>query len=258
MMTIAEYKPTEILQPFIKAIIIIESGDEQLQNRVLPNTSVALAFCFNGQNSYTENSSLNILPKTTVSGLRKSVRLINYSKKTSTLIVLFKENSAAVFFKEPLYELFEKSISLDNIEHPNEIRMIEEMLCEAKTDIRRIKIVEQFLIKKLNYTREDNIVSAAITKIRQSRGLIRIQDLALDLHMSNDAFEKRFRKVIGSSPKQFASITRMSSIIHRKSNERFLDIAFEAGYYDQAHFNKDFKLFTGQTPTEFYRDASFW
>jgi AraC-like DNA-binding protein len=38
----------------------------------------------------------------------------------------------------------------------------------------------------------------------------------------------------------------------------FLDIALENGYYDQSHFNKDFKLFTGQTPTGFLRSASHW
>ncbi len=256
-MKVIEYRPTKTLEPFVKAIKIIESHEE-IQNRVLPGTSIAMAFCFSGQNSYTVNSDRIVLPKAVISGLRKSVRLINYSQNTSTLIVLFKENGAAAFFKEPLYALFEKSILLDNILNPNEVRNIEEMLCEAKNNLQRVKIVELFLLKRLMNPNPDIIISNAVAQIQQARGHIRINELADRLYISNDAFEKRFRKSIGSSPKQFASITRMSAVIPSKPTGRLLETAFDAGFYDQAHFNKDFKLFTGQTPTEFYKSSSFW
>jgi len=36
------------------------------------------------------------------------------------------------------------------------------------------------------------------------------------------------------------------------------ETAFDAGYFDQPHFNKDFKLFTGQTPTDFLKSPIFW
>jgi AraC-like DNA-binding protein len=36
------------------------------------------------------------------------------------------------------------------------------------------------------------------------------------------------------------------------------ELAFTAGYFDQPHFNKDFKLFTGLTPTAFFRSPIFW
>lgn len=256
-MEIIEYRPTKTLEPFVKAIKIIESHEE-IQNRVLPGTSIAMAFCFSGQNSYTVNSDRIVLPKAVISGLRKSVRLINYSQNTSTLIVLFKENGATAFFKEPLYALFEKSVLLDNILNPNEVRNIEEMLCEAKNNFQRVKIVELFLLKRLINPNPDIIISNAVVQIQQARGHIKINELADRLYISNDAFEKRFRKRIGSSPKQFASITRMSAVIPSKPTGRLLETVFDAGFYDQAHFNKDFKLFTGQTPTEFYKSSFFW
>ncbi|UWX60024.1 helix-turn-helix domain-containing protein [Chryseobacterium oranimense] len=256
-MKVFEYRSAKALEPFVKAIKIIESLEE-IQNRVLPGASIAMAFCFSGQNSYTMNSERIILPKAIISGLRKSVRLINYSQNTSTLIVLFKENGASTFFKEPLYGLFEKSVLLDHIVNPNDVRNVEEMLCEAKCNLQRVKIVEQFLLKRLINPNPDMLISSAVAQIQEAKGHIKINRLADSLHISNDAFEKRFRRNIGSSPKQFASITRMSAIIPLKAKGQLLDIAFDAGFYDQAHFNKDFKLFTGQTPTEFYKSASFW
>jgi AraC-like DNA-binding protein len=65
--------------------------------------------------------------------------------------------------------------------------------------------------------------------------------------------------MIGASPKQFSHIVRMNAAISKRKSSPFLfDLAFENGYYDQPHFNNDFRKFTGQTPTDFFRSASFW
>jgi AraC-like DNA-binding protein len=257
-MKIEDFIPTESLQPFIKTFRIIESQKE-LANRVLPNTSLAIAFRFSGKNSYSIDTGENQLPQTTFSGLRKSVRIINYESNTSTLIVLFKECGAAAFFKEPLHELFEASIPLDCIISPSEIIIIEELLSSAQTNEQRVAIVEQFLIKRMNGHKLDQLIAKAIEEIHFAKGFLKIKELADHLYISHDAFEKRFRKIVGTTPKQFSSIVRLSSIISQgQNNPNLLDIIFEAGYYDQSHFNKDFKQFTGQTPTDFLKSDTFW
>jgi Adenosine deaminase len=257
-MKFEEYKPTEILRPFIKTYRIVESEDE-MTNRVLPNTSLAIAFRYKGQVSYVSDNTQQRLPTSTISGLRKSVRLIHYLKDSATIIVLLKETGARAFFNEPLYELFEESISLDTFINQHKIALIEEQLAEAQSSIQRIAIIEQFLLSKLCINTPDKLIATAVEKIHSTKGAIKIKELAETLYISNDAFEKRFRKVVGTSPKQFSNIIRLELIAKQKQlTENFTEIAFNAGYYDQPHFNKDFKLFTGQTPTEFYKSPSFW
>jgi AraC-like DNA-binding protein len=252
------YMPTDLLRPFIKAYRIIES-QEEIVNRVLPDTSFAIAFRFRGQISYVNDTRKTTLPIATFSGLRKSVRLINYAPKTAALIVLFKETGVSAFFKQPLHTLFEGSVSLDNFFPQSEISIIEERLAEAENNQTKIAVMEQFLYSKLFYNKSDSLVSEAIAKIYYKNGMIRISELANGLYISQDAFEKRFRKVTGTTPKQFSSIVKMKAIIRQNPvPSSFLDIALENGYYDQPHFNKDFKLFTGQTPTDFFKSASYW
>ena len=82
-MKFEEYTPAELLLPFIKVYRIIESEDE-MTNRVLPNTSLAVAFRYKGQVSYISGNNQEYLPASTISGLRKSVRLIHYLKNTPT------------------------------------------------------------------------------------------------------------------------------------------------------------------------------
>jgi AraC-like DNA-binding protein len=58
--------------------------------------------------------------------------------------------------------------------------------------------------------------------------------------------------VAGVTPKQFAFLSKMKIVVLRAQQRHTVaDIAFDAGYYDLPHFNKDFKLYTGQTPTAF-------
>ena len=257
-MKFEEFIPTELLRPFIRTYRIIESQDE-MTNRVLPNTSLAVAFRYKGQVSYITDNKQESLPTSTISGLRKSVRLIHYLNDTATIIILFKEMGAKAFFKQSIYELFEKSVSLDNFITKQKTTIIEEQLAEAKNNIQRIAIIENFLLSKILDHKSDKLISIAIEKINSAKGSIKIKELADTLYISNDAFEKRFRKEVGTSPKRFSSIVRLNSIINlREQSQNIADITFEAGYYDQPHFNKDFKLFTGQTPTEFFKAPSFW
>ncbi|MEN2414295.1 helix-turn-helix transcriptional regulator [Flavobacterium mesophilum] len=257
-MKITDFSPTESLKPFIKTYRIIESQDE-LVNRVLPGTSLTIAFRCKGEVNYIKENYPDKLSVSTISGIRKSVRLIHYSKNTTTLIILFKETGATAFFKEPLHELFEESVPLDNFIPQQKINPIEELLAETKNHNQKIAIIEQFLLSKLYNYKPDKLISAAISLIQSKKGNVKIKELADTLFISQDAFEKRFRKTVGSSPKQFCSVIRMKAIIDQKQqNKNLIDLAIDAGYFDQPHFNKDFKLFTGQTPGEFFNFPSFW
>jgi hypothetical protein len=179
-MTIESYLPAEILRPFVKTYRIIESQDE-LENRVLPNTSLTIAFRFKGKNFYNIDTIKTELPNFTFSGLRKTVRLINYSPNTSTFVVLFKECGVSAFFNDPIYELFEKSISLDNIIHPNELNEVEDELSDAKTNLQRVAVIEQLLIRKLNIFHPDKLVLEAVRLIHNAYGFIKINELTNSL-----------------------------------------------------------------------------
>lgn len=257
-MDIYTHIPTEQLRQFIRTYLIIESQDA-LVNRVLPDTSLVMAFRYKGQVDYLTNDTRKSLPSSVVSGLRKSGRLINYAKDTGNILVIFKEAGAHAFIKEPLYELFEESVALDNFTGYQNLSMIEEQLASATNNTQRIALIERFLISKLYNRKSDPLILTALESIRLAKGIIKIKDLADMLCISLDAFEKRFRRVVGVSPKQFSYIIRMKSVIHNGLKKQALpEAAFEAGYFDQPHFNKDFKLFTGQTPTDFLKSPRFW
>jgi methylphosphotriester-DNA--protein-cysteine methyltransferase len=128
-----------------------------------------------------------------------------------------------------------------------------EKINEAKNDTERIAAVEEFLLSRLNQKAADDLVALAVNLIRQHGGNIKMTALAETLNISQSQFEKRFRKIVGSSPKKFASLVRLSSVTKAKPEKNgLINLGIDSGYFDQAHFIKDFKSFTGQTPEQFF------
>jgi methylphosphotriester-DNA--protein-cysteine methyltransferase len=104
-------------------------------------------------------------------------------------------------------------------------------------------------------TEPDKLVLAALALIHRSKGNIRIKELTEQLFISQSPLEKRFRQVVGASPKKFASIVRLKNIIQQYDTVNSLtELGYENGFYDQAHFIKEFKAFTGDTPEKFFSD----
>jgi len=79
-------------------------------------------------------------------------------------------------------------------------------------------------------------------------------ELLEKLHISQSAFEKRFRKVVETIPKKFTSIIRFNAVLDSLNEAKSLtEICYEHHFFDQAHFIKDFSLFTDDMPGQFKR-----
>jgi len=256
-MNIRRYHPSALLAPFIKEFFIIES-DGMMDSRILPDTSLVMALRYKGIVQRVEASVAAVAPGV-ITGLRRSHRLMRYSPDTGNLLVLFKEGGLAAFTRIPANELFDMTIPAENFFAKAAIQDLVDVLSEAKDSDTRIRRTEAFLTQQLRGNGPDPIVNEAVRLIRESKGLIKIKDLAHALYISQDPLEKRFRTQIGSTPKQYSSIIRLRNIIDTWSSYPSLTSAsHEAGYFDQSHFIKDFRTFTGESPKDFFRSARFW
>lgn len=237
--------------------MILES-EEGLQNNILPDTALTMAFKLRGAITH-EAPGADHFPSSFIAGIRKSALTVNYAKGTLNLLVIFREGAASAFFDVPLHEFAGMPLPLYGLMRAGMIREVEEQLCEAATHEERICIIENWLIKRLKYFKPDGLVQHAMQQIRSSAGELRIKDLVASLPISRDPFEKKFRRIVGTTPKQFASIVRLRHLIDQYSSDHtFTDLAHRAGYYDQAHFIKDFQSFTGKTPKEYFASPYRW
>lgn len=88
-------------------------------------------------------------------------------------------------------------------------------------------------------------------------GKISVNELSQQININRRQLERRFSSAIGMSPKQLSKTIRLQSTLKQLLHKEYTNLtalAHDAEYYDQAHFIKDFKEFTGLTPKEFYGD----
>lgn len=245
--------PTDRLKPYVKHLIISENLVE-LNYKVLPSTELVIGFQYKGNLAIVKDEKETLLAKAGISGLSDRFKIFKNSANIGTILVFFTEIGITQFTNCPANELFNQSVSLDNLFHRNTINQTEEKLANATTDSERIKIVERFLIAALKERESDKLIVEAVKLIYRSKGTIKIKDLNEKLFISQSPFEKRFRKTVGTSPKKFASIVRFNAVLNDMNNIKSLtELCYEHHFFDQAHFIKDFKQFTGDTPENYKR-----
>ncbi len=251
-MGIIDYQPCDPLQPYVERFVISEAAAESVY-KVLPGTGVVMGFQFRGRLYHVVDGNAVALSQSGVTGISDSYKCFKNSDGTGTVLVCFKDGGASFFFRNPIHELFQNSVSLENFVLRSELLIFEEQLCEAATHAQRIKVVEQFLLSRMKPSKPDLIVAKALDHIYKSHGDIRITDLSRTMNISQSPLEKRFRNVVGTSPKKFASIVRFKHIIREADEQRSLTaLGYDAGFYDQSHFIKEFKKFTGDTPDKYF------
>ncbi len=230
-----------------------------MTNTILPDIHMVMAFCFRGRVTYTEDNVIRALPPASLSGLRQQARLLQYGKETTTLLVRFTEVGAAAFLHDSPVALFNHTVALEHIISKHDALFLCEQLAGAHNDAQRIALIEAMLISRLDHRRADLLVHDAMDAIKKATGNIRIKELAAGLYISQDPFEKRFRQATGTTPKHFAEIIRLRSLIRDIDTFKNLGTAAHAfGFFDQAHFIRSFRAFTGQPPKAFFRNARYW
>ena len=254
-MNFENYKPSGILKSHVENYLVVKT-DREISTAIIPEPSPVLSFRSKGKHSYWVNDIKENLPSCAITGLRNAVKPILLSENTETILVKFKPCEAALFFKEPQHLFSNQSVSLYDFLPKQAVSNIEEQLAKDNTNLHKISAIEHFLIPLFRNKHSYSLIKTAVQKIVQHSGSMKIEELASILNMSLDAFEKRFREIVGSSPKQFSSIVRLSTLINKKYNNQSLsEIAYEYGYFDQSHFIKDFKKFTGKTPLNYFKIA---
>lgn len=246
-----KYFPTEKLKPYIRHFVVSENSLES-EYKVFPSSGLVIGFQYKGTLFMRTENLEHSLDAAGITGMADNYKIFKNSANIGTILVYFTEVGFTHFASHPAHTLFNLSISLEDIFHKQAVNDVEEKLAHATSDQSRIKTVEQFFLAQLKDIQTDKLIVEAVKLIYQSKGTIRIKELNEKLLISPSPFEKRFRKVVGTTPKKFASIVRFNAVLDElNSSKSLIEICYENNFFDQAHFIKNFKQFTGDTPENF-------
>jgi AraC-like DNA-binding protein len=122
----------------------------------------------------------------------------------------------------------------------------------------RVRAAEQWLYRALDDRAPlDEAIGFASSLLITACGQIRVDDLVSRTALSASQFQRRFTRQVGMTPKRYARLVRFNRalVARRNGPERsWTGILHELGYFDQAHFIREFRMFAGISPTSLSGD----
>ena len=177
---------------------------------------------------------------------------------TETIGIEFNPQSVYRFFHFNLNEIQNQIYSLSDVLE-SAGKQLTEQIANATSVQQKIFLVQKFLLNQLALHDEDLIFEYCVKKIQSSKGTISIKELEKKTDYSSRWLNMKFNDKLGVSPKNLSSIIRFKQYYQAliSDNEKsFFKNDFYMLYYDQSHFIKAFKRFTGLPPTRFEKQIN--
>jgi len=187
-------------------------------------------------------------------GLTESWVIVESEDESRGMQINFTPIGARLFLGLPMAEITNRAVDLETLLGPT-IRHLAERLLHTPGHEERFAILDDFIERRIAHAGEPSVpVVWAWNRLRATGGRAAVSDIAGELGYSHKHLISQFRDHLGLPPKTMSRILRFHravELIRGAGERRWSDIAYESGYYDQAHFNRDFREFSGRTPREF-------
>ena len=249
------HQPGGALRRHVREILWVRSEQSRVQI-LLPETTLTLVLRQSGFASMRNEA----LPNAIISGLQQRARIVEHAANSSLIIVRFTEVGAPAILHDRVDLLYGRTAPLDSFLPRREIDNIQNVLTDTRDLQQQFLAVEHFLVNRIrsrNGITAQSIspqIEAAAQMIRNSQGRSSIAAIARHAAMSQSALERHFRIAVGVTPKKLSRVARLQHVCKLwDAGKSLTEISFEAGYCDQSHMVRDFRLFTGTSPEEFFR-----
>ena len=225
-------------------------GTDTRHIRVLPDTCVELFV------NYTNTPVAIIgdkLYRRSIITFRMSRPMdIQMRKGSGCLAICFLPGMAYKFIRLPMHVLADTTTALGDI-WKGLAANIEDKLANARSNDIRVAIAQQYLTTLLAGSKHDQQVAHCLQQIQLADNPVTVKQLTDSTGMSQRQLSRRFQQTVGLSPKEYLRVNRfIRSLQHLKRYPKrsLTEIAYQSRYYDQAHFIRDYKDYTGCTPGE--------
>jgi AraC-like DNA-binding protein len=247
------------LGKYVDCIIYIEGNNKGVG---FPKTSMSLVFNLNDSfKLYTDKEFTNYIDykKHWVAGLQTKPTYVESYGESKMIVVQFKTTGAYVFLNQPLHSFTDNYITLDCVFN-NFAEEAWEQLHEAQTINEKILVTENFLLRNLLTIKMPNEkLLTSIDLLFRSKENLPIYEICRQHCISRKHLNFLFREHLGVSPKMMSSLNRLQNVlqkIRQSKPEKLTSFAYELDYFDQAHFNNNFKKFTGLRPGDYLKNAA--
>lgn len=250
--------PAPPLDRFIDAIWVCESEPRPpALERILPTGSAQLIV--NLKEDQTRGYDANgvvceVRPGTVLTGLATRFQIIDTAEQEQVMGVCFRPGGTVPFFAFPVHEICNQGASLEVLWSPHRTSLLRDELLSTPTPLGKLDVMARALRAAWRGRALHPAVQFALCAFRTRPSMPTITAVTDAIALSPKRFIERFKADVGLTPKRYCRLLRFQRAVrhaHLATAVDWTHLALACGYFDQAHFNHDFRAFSGITPTAY-------
>jgi AraC-like DNA-binding protein len=173
----------------------------------------------------------------------------------SAIGVKFRPGGFYPFLRKSVSTLRNKNVTLESVVGESTRDLCRELAMIDIDENALLGCIESFLLRHWpDFDPNVDRVAALVAAIEDDRTILRVEDLVARYALTKRSLQRLFEHYVGIGPKWVINRFRMHEAVERLKLAEPVDwaaLALELGYFDQAHFNRDFKALIGSTPKRY-------
>ncbi len=258
-----EIKPGDRLRQYVKCYYIYESASAvAFEDTVFPSGCMEIIFNLGtGRWQTAVGDDFVTTPPVELWGQIIRPLAIKSIGRNTMLGIRFFPHATAYFLKENIEQFNNRVIDFSDLSG-NDVSTLHARLLETAAWDKRIALIESFLLQQLSLLEKRNskaaVVSDIMQEIKKDDFFDNIENVASRYGISSRYLQKLFLQYTGLTPKLYSKINRFQNSLRlvTQKDTSLTSIAYHCGYFDQSHFIREFKSFTGVTPSGYLSENS--
>jgi AraC-like DNA-binding protein len=241
---LSRYEPAEELRIYIQHYWAVEwdlRGQEPYLQTVLSHPNVNLVF---------------EPERTRIYGIWEKTSTQLLEGRGSVFAVKFNPGGFYPFWRKPLSLLTRQTIALPDV-FGEEAAALEADMLSMTAASSQVERINRFFLERLPFRDENvDLVNGIVAALVADRSILKVEQLADRFDVSVRTLQRLFDRYVGVNPKGVIQRFRLHETAEKIEQGEVVDwakLSLDMGYFDQAHFIKDFKSYLGKTPDEYMR-----
>ncbi len=248
-----QFKPHETLSNLISCYWVVEDENTNVNTqKIIPDGFTEIIFHYRPPYEININGQWELQSENLLAGQLSNHFYLRNTGKSGMVGIKFLPDALTQLFQINMVKILNEVVPLNHIGRVLD-PLIEFSNLPISHDQKIAKIDHWFQ----SFVSEKQITFHPIHKviqyILQRNGMLKVSELSQQLKVGERQLERLFKHYVGLSPKLFCRIVRFSYIFKLidSGDQQWTDLSYSAGFFDQSHFIKNFKEFTGEDPSSY-------
>ncbi|RYE50512.1 MAG: AraC family transcriptional regulator [Sphingobacteriales bacterium] len=251
-MKFTRISPHEELSELIECYWMMED-DNTVPNiqKIVPDGFTEIIFNYGSVYQANMNGNWQLQAHNLLAGQINSYFYLQNTSNTASFAIKLKPAALSQLFGLNMEIYLDKIVDLDTFPHPKLEELSRIFLPFENEETLKNHLNNHFLLLKQNA--ESNPLENEIALIFKSNGSVTVGELCEAGGKNERQLQRLFKRWVGLSPKYYSRIIRFNYIFQlvKEGQMGWSELVYRSGYYDQSHFIRDFKRFTGEDPSTY-------